>query len=213
MPSAASPQEIIENPWLRSFLSEPWEEIVVAQIRIRRDGTSFQLQHIDGGGKEIRLADVRSLSNFNSIGEFRPLKSTPDLSSGWILRLNSPQELELAIQYFYPNAIADWFAVRNGVQPTDYRTFTNRQTGMYRITAMLDDPGVVRVIDRVCNSICLKSRLWSSGAVPSDPLNSKSIIPCLEPCAIFLETARKEVRALQEKSASADKAESSNEPA
>ena len=202
MPSDDSLHAGIENPWLRAFLSEPWEKIIVGQILIQRARNGFELSHVEGPGrKEIRPADARSIANFNAKGEFRPLKSTRDLPDGWILRANSPAELELALGYFYPNAIADWFAIQNGARPTDYRPFTERQSGMYRITTMLDDSGVARVIDRVCNSICLKCRLWSTGDIPRDELNSKSIIPCLEPCAILLETARKEVRALQEKSA------------
>jgi hypothetical protein len=209
MPSDDSPLARIENPWLRAFLSEPWEEIVVGQVLIRRAKNGFELTHAEGPGpKEIRPIEARTISNFNGKGEFRPLKSTRDLASGWILRANSPEELELALGYFYPNALADWFAVQNSSNPTDYRPFVERQTGMYRITTMLDDPGVARLIDRTCNSICLKCRLWTAGEISRDSFGSKSTIPCLEPCAVFLEAARKEVRALQEKSAPAEKAES-----
>jgi hypothetical protein len=168
---------------------------------------------VDGPAeKPVRPEDARTLANFNANGEFRPLKSTPDLPGGWILRASSPEELEVALNHFYPNALADRFAIQNGARPTDYRPFTERQSGMYRITTMLDDAGVARVIDRVCNSICLKCRLWTVGQLPPDAMNSKSIIPCLEPCAILLEAARKEVRTLQEKSAAAGQADSAIEP-
>ena len=213
MPSDASLLEKIENPWLRAFLSEPWEEIVVGQVLVRRVGAGFELKHVDGPAeKPIRPDDARALANFNAKGEFRPLKSTPDLPGGWIFRTTSPKELELALNHFYPNALADRFAILNGARPTDYRPFTARQTGMYRITTMLDDAGVARVIDRVCNSSCLKCRLWTVGQLPPDAVNSKSIILCLEPCAILLETARKEVRALQEKSAATGQADSAIGP-
>jgi hypothetical protein len=213
MPSDASHLERIENPWLRAFLCEPWEEIVLGQILIRRVGNGFELRHIEGAiRKEIRLSDARAIANFNAAGDFRPLKSTRELPSGWLLRANSPEELELALGYFYPNAIADWFAIRNGVTATDYRVYTSRQTGMYRITTFLDDAGVARVIERTCNSICLKRRFWTVGQLSCDAPDPKSIIPCLEPCAILMEAARKDVRALQEKSASAAQAESATEP-
>jgi len=215
MPSDVSLLAKIENPWLRAFLCEPWEEIVVGQILIRRAGDGFELRHVEssaGDLKPIRPMDARSVANFNATGAFRPLKSTPDLPTGWILRANSPEELELAMGYFYPNAVADWFAIQDGPAPvTDYRSFSNRQTGMYRITTFLDDAGVAEVIERTCNSICLKRRLWSVGQFPTDPPNLKSIIPCLEPCAILMEAARKEVRSLQEKSAATKQAESAIE--
>lgn len=215
MPSDASLLAKIENPWLRAFLSEPWDQIVVGQILIRRGAEGFELRHAEAPSenlKPIRPSDARAIANFNAIGAFRPLKSTPDLPGGWILRTTSPDELELALSYFYPNAIADWFAIRNGTPATDYRAFTSRQTGMYRITTFLDDAGVARVIEGACNSICLRRRLWTVGQIPTDPATAKTIIPCLEPCAVLLEAARKEVRALQEKSAASGQAESATTP-
>jgi hypothetical protein len=203
MASDVSSLEKIDNPWLRAFLAEPWNEIVLGQVLIRR---GFELRHVADREvtelRPIRVNEVRLLANYTMEGKFRPLKSTPDLASGWILKANTPEELESALQDFYPNAVADIFAIRKDPSAaTDYRTFTNRQTGMYRITTFLDDEGVARVIGIICNSICLKRRIWSVGKVPNDAEGSKSLIPCLEPCAIFMEAARKEVRALQEKSA------------
>jgi hypothetical protein len=124
----------------------------------------------------------------------------------------NPEELEVAVQGFYPNALADLHSVGRGSPPvTDYRAFTNRQTGMYRITTFLDDVGVGQLLDRVCNTVCLKTRLWP--IQPSNPcgFSSKVFLPCLEPCTIFLEAARKEVRVRQENSARAGQAESASE--
>ncbi|HUS34299.1 MAG TPA: hypothetical protein VM680_02995, partial [Verrucomicrobiae bacterium] len=76
--------------------------------------------------------------------------------------------------------------------------YTARQTGMYRITTLLSDADLARVIGNVCTTKCLKQRLWTSATIPTDAPEKKSAIPCLEPCAILLESARKEVRALQD---------------
>jgi hypothetical protein len=217
MPSDASPLEKIENPWLRAFLADPWEETVLGQLIIRRKGMGFELRHKDDltaeNLKSIGLAEVRQLANFTADGKFRPLKSTPDLRSGWILSLQSPEDLEAALQTIYPNALADLYTFRNGTPPvTSYRDFTNRQTGMYRITTFLSDSDVARVIDNVCNTICIKYRLWPIEASSPTALRPSIAPVCLEPCAIFLETARKEVRAMQEKSAPVRQAESSSDP-
>jgi len=199
-PSAASRPEGIENPWLRAFLAEPWDTIVLAQILIRRAGEGFELRHIDDrlveNLKPIRLTDVRKIASYNAAGGFRPLKSAPNLQPGWQLRANTPHELETALNHFYPNALADRFA---GGPITDYRPFTARQTGMYRITTFLSDSDAARVITQTCNpNSCLKQRLWTVAEFPTDSPYLKSLIPCLEPCAILLENARKEVRAMQE---------------
>ena len=69
----------------------------------------------------------------------------------------------------YPGAIADLYATREGAAPvTNYREFTDRQTGMYRITTFLSDADAGLTIQKCCApEFCLKRRLWSvSGLSP-----------------------------------------------
>jgi hypothetical protein len=55
------------------------------------------------------------------------------------------------------------------------------------------------VIRATCDArFCLKRRLWSVGDLPPDAEAEKSRIPCLEPCAILLDFARKAMRSEQE---------------
>ena len=104
--------------------------------------------------------------------------------------------------------VQDWFAAQ-GVPPvTNYREFTGRQTGMYRITQLLTDEQAGIVARAACQErFCLKRRLWTvEGLAPDTPGKSaapsgKSEIPCLEPCAILLELARKATRIEQEEKA------------
>jgi hypothetical protein len=78
---------------------------------------------------------------------------------------------------------------------TDYRAFTERQTGMYRITTKLSDSDVAGVIRACCaKESCLKRRLWTISGLETDSPETKSIIPCLEPCAMLLESARTAAR-------------------
>lgn len=205
MPSDASLLAKTDNPWLRFFIEARWEEIVVAQVIVKRTAGGFELRHIEdervevGKLKAARPKDARVIANYNATGEFRPLKSTPDLARGWMVRANSAEELGEALNYFYPNALADRFALNQTPAPiTGYRDFTAHQTGMYRITTFLSDSDLSRVIADLCAANCLKQRLWTSGEIPTDPPEKKSAIPCLQPCAVLLETARKKVRALQD---------------
>jgi hypothetical protein len=196
----------LDNPWLKDFIAARWDEVVIAQVLVKRTPGGFELRHISdadtnvGDLKPMRPADARKIANFNSAGEYRPLKSTSNLSRGWMIRANSPQDLEEALNHFYPNALADRFALNQKPPPiTNYRAFTERQTGMYRITTFISDADLARVIENFCTTKCLKQRLWTSGEIPTDAPEKKSAIPCLEPCAILLEAARKQVRAIQEK--------------
>jgi hypothetical protein len=212
MPSDALPLEKIENPWLRAFLEQPWQEYcsagrmaVVGELVVLRQDNEFNLRH--GRDlqhwplKEITLAEARTIANFTENGEFRPLKSKYGLQRGWIFKTSAPDEVADALQIFYPNALADrWHAVRaefNGA--TTFRFFALRQTGMYRITKFLKEEDVKRVIGNVCNKTCFKQRLWTYEWPLKQRVDMQKI-PCLEPCAVFMEAARKEVRALQEKS-------------
>src|SRR3989442_3355012 len=70
---------------------------------------------------------------------------------------------------------------------------------MYRITTLLSDAQAAEVTRACCHKMfCLKRRLWTANGLAPDPVEDKSLIPCLEPCAILLELARKAMRIVQE---------------
>ena len=109
--------------------------------------------------------------------------------------------MEQALNQLYPGAIADWYAAQTQPVPvTNYREFTERQTGMYRIATLLDDQQAAAVIRAGCHRrCCLKRRHWLVAGLEPDPAAEKSLIPCLEPCAVLLELARQAVRLEQER--------------
>ncbi len=197
---------MIENPALKAFVAQMGDEFVLAQVLIRRAGVGYELRHVEDGevaAESLRLAglnEARALAQFTKEGEFRPLKAAPNLQRGWRMQTANDEELELALSQLYPGAVADWFAARSANPPvTNYREFTNRQSGMYRITTMLSDAEAARVISAGCaRGLCLKRRLWTVAGLEPDGAVEKSVIPCLEPCAVLLEMARKAVRAGQQ---------------
>ena len=105
-------------------------------------------------------------------------------------------ELDTAFQCLYPGALADWFAARQRHPPiTNYRDYTSRQTGMYRVTTMLSDGQVAAVGRAGCKPrFCLKQRLWTVNGLAPDESSAKSLLSCLEPCAVLLEFARSAAR-------------------
>jgi hypothetical protein len=191
------------NPGLAAFLTLLGRELIFAQVMVRRQGAGYELCHIDDRDSDaglleiIPLDQVRRLAQFTAGGTFRPLKSAPDLRRGWRITLRSDVELEAVLNQLYPGAIADWWAAQEETPlVTHYREFTNRQTGMYRITQKLTDAQAASVIGTACHkSLCLKRRLWTITGLASDSASEKSLIPCLEPCAMLLEFARKAGRA------------------
>jgi sirohydrochlorin cobaltochelatase len=196
----------IENPALREFVAQIEDELLMAQVLIRREGVGYELRHVEDriaapeSLRTIRLDEARALAQFTAAHEFRPLKSAPNLQCGWRIATKDDAELEIALSHLYPGAVADWHAAR-GANPsvTHYREYVTRQTGMYRITAMLTDAQAAEVTRQICASAnCLKRRLWTVSELSPDSAAEKSLIPCLEPCAVLMEAARVAMRAAQQ---------------
>jgi hypothetical protein len=194
-----------KNPALSAFVAGFETELSFAQVWIRRMARGFELRHVadrECDPAALRLLgenDIRPLALFTVSGAFRPLKSAPNLQRGWRAAPRDEETLGAALNQLYPGAVADWFAAQAPRPPvTSYREFTGRQTGMYRITTHLDDAAAGAVIRACCHKdFCLKRRLWTVDGLPPDAAAAKSAIPCLEPCAILLEFARKTARVAQ----------------
>jgi hypothetical protein len=192
----------MENPALKAFIAQMGNEVVLAEVLIRKLGNHYELLHVEDGATEIdslrtvRPGEARALAQSTAAGEFRPLKAAPTLQKGWRMEAATDAELELALNGLYPGALADWHAAKAPNLPvTNYRAYAERQSGMYRITAKLSDAQAAAVIGHTCDAAhCLKRRRWTVAGLETDPAGGKSLIPCLEPCAMLLEQARKAAR-------------------
>jgi len=199
------------NPAVERFIAALGSELIVGQVLIRANAVGHEFRHVVDRDKpvsslrSIAIEELRELAQFTESGMFRPLKSAPTLRSGWTTSSRSLSDLERIFDHLYPGFIADWHVAQAAAPPiTNYREFTSRQSGMYRITTMLSDEQARDMIRACCHvRFCLKRRLWTVEGLPSDPSGEKSMIPCLEPCAILLEFSRKAVRMHQEENAEA----------
>ncbi len=194
------------NPDARAFLAAFDAEIVFGQIVVRRLERGFELRHLaDRAAAPAALAtlngtELRTWAQSAADGAFRPLKSAPNLRAGWRAVAADGAALELLLHYVYPGTVADWFAAQSPPPPlTSYRQFTARQTGMYRVATQLSDAVAGAAIRACCHvDFCLKRRLWSVDGLEPDTAGQKSVIPCLEPCALMLEFARTVARLEQQ---------------
>src|SRR2546425_10106999 len=82
------------------------------QILIRRtnDG-SFILSHRDDADRDgLQLSrdpeDAAEMARYDDAGNYRPLKTAPNLRHGWRLELIDLTELRRALDYFYPGRLA-----------------------------------------------------------------------------------------------------------
>ncbi len=190
----------IPNPALEAFIARVAPELVFAEVLLRQAMGGFEMRHVADRDvnplRSVSLVELRGIAQFTERKLFRPLKSAPNLQRGWQFLARSHTELDEALRHLYPGAVTDWFAAQQPEPPiTHYRDFTLRQTGMYRITTMLNDEQAAQVTQSCCHRrFCLKQRLWTVEGLPADGVAEKSLIPCLEPCALLLEFARTVVR-------------------
>lgn len=191
---------------MAAFAARIGEATRLAQVGIKRSAAGFELRHLDDDSassaslRPVDALELRQLSQFTSARVFRPLKSSPDLPSGWRLEAPDVVALEFALNQLYPGAVADWYAAqKNPGAVTHFRKYTERQTGMYRVTALLSDASAREVAQACCDArFCLKQRLWTVDGLATDSIGTKSEIPCLEPCPVLMEFARKVARIDQE---------------
>ena len=192
-----------ENPAIAALAKRIDPQLTWGQVHIRRvDDGGFELRHVvdaeanaDALG-QAQTADLHILTETNALGQFRPLKAAPHLHSDWRCVVNDLTGLETALRHLYPGSVADWHVLELGqAQPTSYREFTELQTGIYRITAKLS-PGQAKPASEACcqSASCLKKRRWAVDDLPAEETARKSAIPCLEPCALMLEFARRVFR-------------------
>ena len=82
-----------------------------------------------------RLQAARDIARYDAAGNYRPLKTAPNLRRGWRLTLATIEELHEALDAFYPAMLAARLAFQQGrLAVTPLRDTLNRQSGMYAIT-------------------------------------------------------------------------------
>lgn len=209
-------QEGALGDWLAAGLRR------IGQIAIEcRDDGSFTLTHRDDAARNDledhdQAEDATELARFDDEGNYRPLKTAPNLRHGWRLPLQSLGDLRTALDLFYPGRLAAFFAFKkHELIATPLRETLGRQSGMYRIAAQIDDPAADELVGNFCRSDggCLRTILWrrdAEGTVAStqlpaekfDPIfdqtgGGRPVIPllCQEACNLLVAEARKVVQA------------------
>jgi hypothetical protein len=130
-----------------------------------------------------REEDAIELAKYDDAGNYRPLKTAPNLRHGWRLELDTLEELRRALDYFYPGRLAVIAAWKTGwLRTTSLRDTLDRQSGMYRVAAKISDPQLNDVVTDFCrsNGGCLRTILWKrdrDGAIASTKLPKEKFDP------------------------------------
>jgi sirohydrochlorin cobaltochelatase len=157
-------------------------EIRIGQIAGKRDADgSFALYHQDDVSRadlhRYETADAAAdLARYDDGGNYRPLKTAPNLRHGWLLVLPEIADVRQAIDLFYPGRLAAFEAWKiSRLATTTFRETLARQTGMYRVAARISDEQADDLIANFCRSDggCLRTILWTrdeNGTIPSTKL-------------------------------------------
>ena len=87
---------------------------------------------------------AREIARLTEGGEYRPLKSSPNLRRGWELRVADARALATAMNYLYPAGVVHWYLHREGrLGLTSFRENAARQSGIYKRVQRLSDQGVL----------------------------------------------------------------------
>ncbi len=176
----------------------------IGQVVISTSGENFHLRHQDDSdATELEIFtspdDAIEIARWDSQGNYRPLKTAPNLRRGWELQLSTLADLRLTLDALYPAALGNWRAVLLGekIAPPLSETL-NRQTGMYRITGLLTRDEASQIASSLCARGCLRQILWP--IEPQDPApvaaSPADRIPlfCANVCSLFLGEARATVK-------------------
>jgi hypothetical protein len=171
---------------LESVLTVPF---YFGQILIQKMPTGrFVLSHRDDETLDqlqmFRSAeDAIEMAKYDDAGNYRPLKTAPNLRHGWRLELDTLEELRRALDYFYPGRLAVFAAWKSDkLQTTPLRETLERQSGMYRVAAKISDSQINDLVVDFCRSDggCLRTILWkrdADGAVASMKLPKEKFDP------------------------------------
>jgi hypothetical protein len=177
---------MLDEPCLELALTAPFW---FGQLSVRKAAADgFVLANRDDEGREdLQIfrgsEDAVEIAKHDDTGNYRPLKTAPNLRHGWQLELATVEELERALNYFYPGRLPVFAAWKRGeLKTTPLRETLDRQSGMYRVAAKVSDDQINDVVAHFCRSDggCLRTILWKrdqKGTVPSTKLPTEKFDP------------------------------------
>ncbi len=190
----------------------------VGQLEMFASDGGFVVCHRDDVGRDDvtprEIEDVFEIAKFDDSGNYRALKTAPNLRHGWKIFVKNAAELEQTIDAIYPGRLAVLRALESGeLVTTPLRETLNRQSGMYRVAAKISDQQIDELVGNFCRSDggCLRTILWKRddrGTVSSTKLPAEKFDPahdqmakgqkcipllCQEACNLLVAACREKV--------------------
>lgn len=187
----------------------------MGELIIHRTDGGWEVRHIADAESpasslttSTRPEEAREIAKYDAAGDFRPLKAAPTLIRGWRLVVPDVASLREALDFIYPAALGNWVAFTAGrAVPVPLKETLARQTGMYRITGLLNDHDCRSVVAATCDfaTRCRRRITWPVS--PGHPLTALTPektdthpgqgelpILCLEACNFLVAAARSYIK-------------------
>lgn len=185
-PHAPQPDRVLE--------SAEWRAERLGELGIQRKGGQVVLHHVDDDPQDESLrsmgtlAELRAETGRTADGKHRPIRSLRNLPRGWRAEL-SASHLPEALRLIYPALIEETQAHASSALPlTPWEQTAQRQTGLYRTVRQATSGQVQAEVKALCSG-CLRTPLWSGGALPEGGF------PCAEACTLLVAGVRDRVNA------------------
>jgi sirohydrochlorin cobaltochelatase len=179
------------DPIEQALQAELGDHCYCGQILIRKTNDGFVLSHREDDARNDlqtcrNTEEAVEISKYDDAGNYRPLKTAPNLRHGWRLILKTLGELKRALDYLYPGRLSVFAAWKTGqLRTTNLRDTLDRQSGMYRVAAKISDAQLDDVVGDFCrsNGGCLRTILWKRdvrGAIASTKLPKEKFDPAYD---------------------------------
>ena len=180
------------NPVERSLESALTPPFGFGELFVRKTATGgFVVSHRDDESLDQlqthqNAEDALEIAKYDDAGNYRPLKTAPNLRHGWRLELATLDELRRSLDYFYPGRLAVFAAWKSAyLKTTPLRETLDRQSGMYRVAAKVSDQQINDLVADFCRSDsgCLRTILWKrdrNGVIASTKLPKQKFDPAYD---------------------------------
>lgn len=150
------------------------------------------------------VQEIREMVKYDKDGEYRPLKTAPNMKCGWIISDPDITSFYTKVDALYPAAYATsarYFEGRLAAVPL--RQTLDRQTGMYQFAKGITDQHANQIMRDTCAKGCLRTIAWpidDSCPVSQLPNQGRNIsLVCTEACTFAVTEARRLAREAYDK--------------
>ena len=193
---------------LAEGIERAWGQLRITGRVTDRGERRYDIRHTTDADVPVeRLAayddplDAREIVKHDAAGRYRPLKTAPTLTDGWVFPDLTPRDAYETVETIYPATVANWHREREGeLDVSHWRETMERQSGIYGVIQTWDRgqgyEHVNWVAEACCaDSQCLKRREWEyDDDTELDVDGGDGVFPCREPCSVVVSAARKWTR-------------------